>query len=84
MEGEDSDSVCDLSDCLSFFTGASRIPPTGFDSMCTLNFSRVNVYPTASTCSLILTLPTMYHNAYDTFKEKMLFAFSKHGGFGLC
>ena len=81
---EDSDSMYDLSDCLSFFTGTSRIPPTGFNFMCTLNFSRVNVYPTASTCTLIPTLPTMYHNMYHTFNEKMLFAFRNHGSFGLC
>ena len=28
-----------LHDCLSFFTGARDIPPTGFDDMCTLNFN---------------------------------------------
>ena len=49
-----------LGDCLSFFTGASRIPPTGFDDICTLNFNNVNVFQTASTCALTLTLPTRY------------------------
>lgn len=73
VEGEDSDNMYDLSDCLSFFTGTSRIPPTGFNFMCTLNFSGVNVYHTASTCALIPTLPTMYHNTYRN-----------HGSFGLC
>ena len=73
-----------LNDCLSFFTGAQRLPPTGFNKECTLNFSDVNVYPTASTCALILTLPTLYQDSYETFKGKMLFAFCNHGGFGLC
>ncbi|CAI8034740.1 G2/M phase-specific E3 ubiquitin-protein ligase [Geodia barretti] len=81
MEGE---RIVTLGDCLSFFTGAQRIPPTGFIQACTLNFSDSNVYPTASTCALILTLPTLYHNSYSCFKEKMLFAFCNHGGFGLC
>lgn len=78
------DGTVGLSDCLSFFTGASRVPPVGFDTVCTLNFSPHNMYPTASTCALILTLPTMYHDQYSTFKDNMVFAFRNHGGFGLC
>ena len=82
-EEEDTSTLCDLSDCLSFFTGASIIPPTGFDTECTLNFNSVNVYPTASTCSLTLTLPSMFYGKYFAFKEEMLFAFKNNGGFGL-
>lgn len=44
-------------DVLIFFTGASRIPPLGFPKSPTLNFSEENIYPTASTCALILTIP---------------------------
>lgn len=73
-----------LGNCLSFFTGASQIPPTGFDIASTLNFNSINIYPTASTCALTLTLPTKYHSSYLLFKEKVLFAFCNHGGFGLC
>ena len=51
-----------MNDCLSFFTGALHIPVTGFDDECTLNFSCDNIFPTASTCSLTLTLPTLYHD----------------------
>ena len=84
IEGEgDSTGTFFLSECLSFFTGASRIPPIGFDKACTLTFNGINVYPTASTCAFILTLPTLYYNSYPTFKEQMLFAFRNHGGFGL-
>jgi hypothetical protein len=83
IEQTDGEKIT-LHDCLSFFTGARDIPPTGFDDMCTLNFNGCNVFPTASTCSLSLTLPTLYHDCYPTFKEKMLYVFFNHGGFGLC
>ena len=36
--------------------GASRIPPLGFPKSPTLHFSEDNLYPTASTCSLTLTI----------------------------
>ena len=61
-----------MGDVLSFFTGAESIPPLGFGDA-TLSFNDVNPYPTASTCALCLTLPTMYHNDYPKFKEKFLF-----------
>lgn len=71
-----------MGDVLSFFTGADTIPPLGFsDAM--LNFNDINPYPTASTCSLCLTLPTQYHADYNGFKENILFALCSHGGFGL-
>ena len=73
-----------LADCLAFFTGASQIPAAGFDITCTLNFSTTNLYPTASTCALVLTLPTRYHDNYEAFRKNMLFAFFNNGGFGLC
>ena len=55
-----------LGDCLSFFTGAEQVPPAGFGGECTLNFNSSNIYPTVSTCALVLTLPTMYYDTYDT------------------
>ena len=73
-----------LNKCLVFFTGTECIPPTGFDLPLTLNFNNSNVFPSASTCALVLTLPTMYHDNYGLFKEKMLYGFVNHGGFGLC
>ena len=73
-----------LSSCLSFFSGAERLPPIGFETDCALNFNRDNIYPTASTCALTLVLPTKYHDDYIQFKDKMLFGFANHGGFGLC
>ena len=79
------DAPVSMGDVLSFFTGCTRLPPMGFGpSQCHLNFSSSNIYPTASTCALILTLPTLYCQSYTEFKEKMCFAFTNHGGFGLC
>ena len=67
-EEDGSDAVTlRLEDCLVFFTAAERLPPGGFNKVCTLNFNLLNVYPTASTCALVLTLPTMYYDTYDTF-----------------
>ena len=82
IEQEDGHTLT-LGDCLSFFTGSTSIPLTGFEDVATLNFNPTNVFPTASTCSLTLTLPTMYYECYSTFKEKMEYAFFNHGGFGL-
>ena len=36
---------------------------------------------TASTCDLVLRLPTC-HSAYEDFKGKMILSFGGHGGFG--
>ena len=68
---------------LVFFTGAERIPPIGFDADGSLNFNGGNIFPTASTCALTLTLPSRYKE-YTSFKDKMLYALANHGGFGLC
>ena len=65
VEGDETVTLS-LGDCLSFFTGAEQVPPAGFDRECTLNFNSSNIYPTASTCALVLTLPTMYYDTYDT------------------
>ena len=64
---------------LSFFTGADTVPPLGF-SDATLNFNDDNPYPTASTCSLSLTLPTKYYLSYEA---NFIFSMLNHGGFGL-
>ena len=71
-----------LETVLSFFTGASEVPPLGFPHSPQLNFSSTSPYPTASTCAIELTLPTMYKNSTQ-FEESMEQAFLSHGGFGL-
>ncbi|XP_019856540.1 PREDICTED: uncharacterized protein LOC105314041 isoform X2 [Amphimedon queenslandica] len=68
-----------LSQLLNFYTGSNEIPPTGFDLSSTLQFSNTIDLPTASTCSLCLTIPTQYFDKYDVFKEKMLWELSTMG-----
>ena len=67
-----------LEGILQFFTGAIQAPCIGFHDP-ELNF---NVYPTASTCALQLTLPTKY-SVYEDFKKSLTTGFLCHGGFGL-
>jgi len=67
---------------LSFFSGGEEIPPMGFDYEPQVNFNEDNVYPTASTCAVQLTLPTKYKQ-YESFKSAMTQGFLCHGGFGL-
>ena len=64
-----------------FVTGAKGYNPS---MLGTLNFldAEEAKYPTASTCTMSLTLPTQYTD-YSTFKQKCLFAFSNKTGFGL-
>ena len=79
----DGSNEVSLRDILSFFTGSSAIPPLGFDIDPTLSFNHNAVYPTASTCTFSLTLPTRYYNDYNQFKLKIDQAFTCHGGFGV-
>ena len=72
-----------LGQVLSFFTGAERPPPMGFDEEAGIWFSPTATFPTASTCALELTLPTKYHDNADMFHEKMLYGLQNHGGFGM-
>ena len=68
--GDDENSV-KLETIVAFFTGADAVPPLGYPSI-TLHFSEENIYPTASTCAIVLTLPTK-HQTYDVFKQLMMF-----------
>ena len=61
-------------------------------ALCTLNFwsearqidmhGEQHTLATASTCSLILGLPTV-HKLYAPFKQYMTLSFGGHGGFGV-
>ena len=73
--------VVSLPMVLAFFTGAESVPPTGFHDA-VLNFNPTNIYPTASTCAIELTLPTKLADYYE-FKKNLDIAFTMHGGFGL-
>lgn len=78
---EDQESKVSLRTVLAFFTGADSIPPLGYTSAL-IHFNNTNQYPTASTCAIVLTLPTR-HKEYRQFKKQLDVAFTMHGGFGL-
>ena len=65
-----------------FFSGADAIPPMGYPHEPLINFNPESPFPTASTCTLQLTLPTCYTD-YGPFKHALNTAFTMHGGFGM-
>ena len=76
------DSVCALEDVLIFCTGAASVPPAGFHMLLKLVFLGANEnLPTASTCSLILRIPSC-HASYDAFKDMMELGMKGNDGFG--
>ena len=68
---------------LAFVTGATSIPPMGFDRTITIRFisDKSKTLPTASTCSLVLYLPLSLAD-YEQFKQMMDFAILNTIGFG--
>ena len=65
---------------LVFFTGADCVPPLGFPPRPCLHFLGSDaMFPTASTCSLILRLPTCY-STYEAFKDAMIEGLTCNGG----
>ena len=76
----DREICSSLEDVLVFFTGADRVPPLGFPHTPSLHFlDDTAMFPTASTCSLVLCLPTRY-STYDAFKDAMIEALTCNGG----
>ena len=72
-----------LKDILIFFSGCDREPTTGFHTNPSLVFLRgKEVLATASTCSLVLRLPTAVER-YDEFKANMELSFKGHGGINI-
>ena len=76
-------SAASLEEVLVFFSGASRVPPGGFDTLSppSLTFDHTIIFPQASTCALNLVLPAK-HSKYEEFKIKMDHALSQNSGFG--
>lgn len=68
-------------DILTFFTGADRPPPLGFQPKPTLHFSDAEL-ASAQTCDMGLSLP-ICHKEYKTFKEKFMLSSLGHDGFGM-
>lgn len=62
---------------LHFFCGATVLPRAGKP----IPHFNDDVYPTASTCALEMTLPTRY-NDYKEFKYRLDQVFTMHRGFG--
>ena len=67
-----------------FFTGASAIPPLGFELQLKVTFlhSPDDRFCKASTCDLNLKLPTRYGNDYPSFQEVMCMSLMDNDGFG--
>ena len=84
VSGNENDGIS-LGDLLIFITGASLIPPNGFDEPIIIKFFDKKPgemrYPTASTCSMELYLPREFEDA-DEFKEYMDTAVTCAHGFG--
>ena len=70
-----------LEDILIFTTGASAIPPLGFDPSPKICFVEWECLPFASACANILNFPRTLVR-YNHFKEKMSFALCGSHGFG--
>jgi len=65
------ESICKLEDVLIFCTGSDCVPPLGFHKKIDLVFlGPRELLPTASTCSLIMRIPTCLENS-NLFNEKM-------------
>ncbi|KAI4797185.1 hypothetical protein KUCAC02_025267 [Chaenocephalus aceratus] len=88
IDAEDQEGPSKLEQILAFATGATVIPPIGFQPMPSIDFlheeeygdSAVSNLPLANTCINCLKLPL--HSSYSVFKAKLDFAFANTHGFG--
>ena len=82
-DGEQKDIPLSLADVLVFTTGASAIPPMGFDNPLSIRFKdETSGLPRSTTCTNTLYIPTKHSNDYEAFKYKFVFAFTGAIGFG--
>ena len=82
-EREDSEVVLTLEDVLTFVTGASCIPPMGFDTPPQITFCHDNShYPTASTCVPSIKIPCSLRDV-SLFSTRMTEAIVGAVGFGI-
>lgn len=73
-----AESSCSVSiEMILHFCGATTVPP----GKPTLHVNHNDIYATASTCALELTLPTQ-NTDYKAFKFRLNQAFTMHNGFG--
>ena len=70
-----------LEDILLFCTGTTKVPPDGFHTKPTICFCD-DMLATASTCDLILRIPTAFYNNSEKFEEMFVWSLKGHIGFG--
>ena len=72
-----------LGNILQFFSGANKLPATGFDESPKIAFTSENRIPSTSTCALKITFPrSLALLTYTEFEEKMDFCILDSFGFG--
>lgn len=73
-----------MTDVPIFCCGAERIPPLGFgkDPKIVFLYKEDGKLATASTCDIILRLPTLHNEDYQSFKEAMIMSLKGNDGFG--
>ena len=79
-----SDGRCvSLENILQFFSGASKLPATGFDETPKNSFTSEDVLPYTSTCALKITFPrSLGVLSYDDFESKIDSCICSSFGFG--
>ena len=78
----DGDIPCSIEDILVFCTGASQVPPLGFEKYPTLTYHYEGILATASTCDIQLKLPVAHGGDYVKFKDALILSFKGNDGFG--
>lgn len=72
-----------LGDILHFFSGATKLPASGFQVMPKIYFTDENILPKASTCDVSITFPRSYGKLdYCEFKAKLDMCILDSFGFG--
>lgn len=72
-----------LGGVLQFFSGANKMPSTGFECTPKICFTDEDRLPFSSTCDLRITFPrSLAYLSYEEFKKKMDFCISCSCGFG--
>ena len=67
---------------LIFFSGASQVPPLGFDKHPAIAFNHEGLLATASTCDLQLRLPVIHEPSYQNFRDALILSIKGNDGFG--
>ena len=72
-----------LADVLHFFSGADKLPATGFTTTPSIQFIDMERLPKSSTCDLSITFPRSFGLLpYDEFRDKMDMCIKGSFGFG--